>query len=148
MRKTMHSLVVLVTVVLMAVPAFAADTDEDFPPVFDDSRINNYDVDAPVAVFGTDFESGRGLEIWMPNHNFAGSSQLALVVTPEEIAAVSAAPEAAALIDATEDNGIRLYRLPDGDLQLWAISHAGEWYALTFDDVMGPNTGYTSEFVK
>ena len=148
MRKSMHSLVVLAIVMMMAVPAFAADTEDDLPPVFDDSRINNYDAAAPVAVFGTDFESGRGLEIWTPNLGIADSSRLALVVTPEEIAAVSATPQAATLIDATEDNGIRLYRLPDGDFQLWAISHAGEWYALTFDKVMGPNTGYTSEFVK
>jgi hypothetical protein len=148
MRKTILSLLVLIIAVVMAVPAFAADTEDDLPPVFDDNRINNYDADAPVAVFGTDFESGRGLEIWMPNHDFAGSSQLALVVTPEEIAAVSETPEEAALIDATEDDGIRLYRLPDGDFQLWAISHAGEWYALTFNEVLGPNTGYTSAFMK
>ena len=90
MRKTIFSLVVVAMVVLMAVPTFAADSTEDFPPVFDDARINNYDAAAPVAVFGTDFDGGRGLEIWTPNHSIANSSRLVLVVTPEEIAAVSA----------------------------------------------------------
>jgi hypothetical protein len=146
MRKTLLSLMVLAILVMMAVPAFAADDYADMPPVFDDGRINNYDLAAPVAVFGTDFETGRGLEIWTPTY-FEGTSELALRVTPEEIAAVSETPEEATLIDASTDNGIRLYRLPDGAFQLWAINQNSEWYSLTFD-VLGPNTGYTSEYVK
>jgi len=73
---------------------------------------------------------------------------LVLRVTPEEIAAVEARPVESTMVDAGDLLGVKLYRLPNGDFQLWASCNQVEWYSLTFDEVLGPNTGYTSYFYK
>jgi hypothetical protein len=134
-------------IALVAIPVLAIDTDDEHPVlVFDDGRINNFDAAAPVAVFGTDFAGGRGLEMWAPI-GFEGAGVMVLRVTPEQIAAVSATPRESTLIAAAEDNSVALYRLPTGEFQLWARTNKVEWYILTFE-TLGQNTGYVSEINK
>ena len=133
-------------VALIAIPVFAIEDDEQPVLVFDDGRINNFDAAAPVAVFGTDFAGGRGLEMWAPV-GFEGAGVLVLRVTPEEITAVSATPRESTLIDAAEDGSVLLYRLPTGEFQLWALTNKVQWYVLTFE-TLGQNTGYVSEIRK
>jgi hypothetical protein len=146
MRKIVITLVLVLAIALIIVPIYAEDDEDEVHPVFTDGRINNFDAAAPVAVYGVDFAGGRGLEIWSPLYYFDAAHK-DMVVTPQEIAAVPTNPEVATLIDATEDNGIRFYRLPTGEFQLWAITNTNQWYTLTFE-VMGQNTGYESAFLK
>lgn len=145
MRKLVFLLMFVVALTIIVVPVLAADKGPDVVPVFDDSRINNSDVAAPVVVYGTDFDTGRGLELWVAG--FEGVGTLVLTVTPEEIAAVPALPEEPMLIDAVEDMSIMVYRLPSGEFQVQAGCNSTEWYFLTFE-VLGPNVGYESHFYK
>ena len=146
MRKFLLLFVLIAAIAIIAVPVIAIEDDEEPVLVFDDGRINNFDADAPVAVFGTDFPDGRGLELWAPV-GFEGAGVLVLRVTPDEIAAVPARPSQPTLIDATDDEGIKLYRLPSGEFQVWAITNRVEWYSLTFG-TLGQNVGYVSAIHK
>ena len=144
MRKYLLLLGLVVLVAITVIPVLAV---EDAPlVVFEDGRINNFDVAAPVAVYGTDFAGGRGLEVWAPI-GYEGAGVLMLRVTPEEIAAVPATPEEATVIASTEEMNITLYRLPSGEFELTTVCNCVEQYSLVFE-VLGPNTGYTSHFYK
>ena len=144
MRKYLLLIGVVVLVAITVIPVLAVE--EQPIVIFDDGRINNFDVAAPVAVYGTDFAGGRGLEVWAPI-GFEGAGVLMLRVTPEEIAAVPLTPEKPTIIASTDELGITLYRLPSGEFELTAVCNCVEQYTLIFE-VLGPNTGYTSHFYK
>lgn len=91
--------------------AAAAAPDFAYP-----DRLNARDIAAPVAIFPVSFEGGTGLVFYAIGADNAGI--LALVVTPEQIAAVAAEPAVNTLIAATEDGSIALYRLTTGELQV------------------------------
>ena len=146
MRKSIVLCVLIAAIAVIALPVLAIEGGHEPVPVFDDGRINNFDSAAPVAVYGTNFADGRGLEMWAPI-GYHGAGVLVLRVTPDEIAAVPANPSQSTLIDATEDGGVKLYRLPGGEYQLWALTNKVEWYCLTFG-TLGQNTGHHTDFVK
>ncbi len=118
----------------------------DVPPVFDDGRLNAYDLNAPIAAYTVEYEDGLGLDLWAPI-GYEGAGKLVLRVTAEDIAAVDTNPESATLIASDATTGVSLYRLPDGAFQLLANTIESGTYSLVFDEMIN-HAGYTSDWLK
>lgn len=146
MKRSILIALLLVALSLLALPSFAATSDEDPVPAFSDGRLNNFDVAAPVAVYTVDYGNANGLDFWTPT-GFDGAGELALRVTADDIAQVDATPEVATLIAAAADGSVSLYRLPDGAFQVLANAGTSGTYSLVFE-TLGANTGYNSSWLK
>jgi hypothetical protein len=114
---------------------FLAPPEASLQPNFSDGRINNWDVAAPVVVYGQDFENGRGLAVYSPQGEL-------LLVHPDEIAAVPECPLQNTVI--ANGDKIGLYRLANCHYQINAPTLDGaKTYVLIFDAFFA-NTGYHS----
>lgn len=112
---------------------------------FADGRINNFDQGAPVAAYPHDAgQEARGFIVYEIFENSSGV--FALVVSPDEIAAVPAKPEQNTLIaeGATERLRMTFWRLSSGEFQLNVIRPGGKTYVLTFPHLIPGGGGYTS----
>jgi hypothetical protein len=114
------------------IPDPVTDEDEIIEnPSFSDGRINNFDMAAPVAAYGHDFETGRGVVVYSPE------GALLLEVHPEAIASVEDCPAENTLILSSGD--VALYRLSSCLYQLNAPSLDGtKTYVLIFDSLYTP----------
>ncbi|MGQ9888124.1 MAG: hypothetical protein ACUVSX_06475 [Aggregatilineales bacterium] len=111
-----------------------------------DDRINNYDHGAPVAAYPHDSgRDERGLIVYGIN-NDDGRGFLAMVVTPEEIAAAPAKPAQNTRLAEGEVAGLKMsfWRLESGLFQLNVIRPSGKTYVLIFKDLIPGGGGYTS----
>jgi len=140
--KHVRTVLLIFVVALFAGSVFA----EDAVPSFDDGRLNDYDLNAPVAVFTVDYGDELGLDLWAPV-GFENWGELILRVTPEEIAAVSSTPDETTLIASSAEYGVSLYRLTDGSFQILADAGDSGTYSLVFSEMIN-HAGYTSEWLK
>jgi hypothetical protein len=146
MKRSILIAVLLLALSMLALPSFAASSDEDPSPAFSDGRMNSFDVAAPVAVYVVGYDEGNGLDFWTPT-GFEGAGELSLRVTGDDIAKVDANPESATLIASAENGTVSLYRLPDGSFQVLANAGTSGTYSLIFE-TLGANTGYSSTWLK
>lgn len=136
--------IALLVLVLAIVSGSALASDE--APVFDDGRLNAYDLNAPVAIYTVDYGDGLGLDFWAPI-GYEGAGKLVLRVTAEDIATVETNPESAIMIANSTEIGASLYRLPDGTFQILATTSESGTYSLVFEQMIN-HAGYTSDWLK
>jgi hypothetical protein len=111
----------------------AAPPEAPVPAMFTDGRINPHP-GAPVAMW---CQEDDGLVVYGIDANSQG--YLSLYAPPDLIASVPAFPDANTLI-ATGANGVRLYRLSTGELQVNAPASDGKEYVYLWNDC-APDSG-------
>lgn len=112
---------------------------------FTDGRINNYDHGAPVAAYPHDAgKEHRGFIVYEVFESSQGV--FAMVVSPEELAAVPEKPQQNTLIAEAETDRMSMtfWRLASGEFQLNVIRPGGKTYVLRFTDLIPGGGGYTS----
>jgi hypothetical protein len=135
--RTVKVFAVLALVLMSFAGAALADDDEVDLPHFTDRRINNFDINAPVAIYATysypyadDINMGvlDNLEFWGVLSD--GNIDKVLDVTAEEILAVDNSEERAVVETAF---GYTLYRETDGSLTLVGPNVDGSIYQFNWE---------------